>query len=439
MNRTMVIPGGGSGSAAWRGNGDFWSGAARALGIRGSTHSPFRAIRTLEDARLAVRDAALILSLVGSIQLSLSWFAGVGKGGDAVVYLPLALLVYRFSSRLAAVALVAFAFFAVGVAVAAPFWDIEPKINLFFVGILLWSSLRAAESTFKLARRAAPRRGAASVAERTNDDEGRVERVAAGPFVVAAIALGAMAIAPMAAHRPSENGSMANAKAAKPRAAWTPSADAVIAEIGDQHVVLRPPDGFSEPRRDEREIASVADTFVPPAMELQALFVTGADLDAFRRDHRLSLGRYVMIQTLRSQKGLRVSREQFVKAKGTDAETSPAQSLGTLIGADAALTEWLGVAFRKAGEAAQLQGMQARAEGIIDETDRSVSAGSIVEVPESADGNGSSRVIVTSLVLARGKILVVYTYSPYASSEDAARAHAISREAVSNLLDENPV
>jgi len=442
MNGTIAAPGSHGRASAWRGNGDFWSDAARALGIRDpSNHSPFRAIHTLEHARVALRDATFLLLLVGSIELSLSWFAGVGRGVDAMIYLPLALLVNRFASRIAAVALMSFAFFAVLLAIAAPLWDIEPRMNLLFVGILLWSSLRCVESTFKLGHPAPPPGDSQSSVDRRGDrvpGEARSERIAAGSFVVVAIALGAMVIAPILNRREGDGGQSAALRLQKPRAASTPSAEPVIAEIGDQHVVLRAPEGFLEPRRDEPEIGGIAETFVPPAMELQALFVTGEDLEAFRREHRLSLGRYVIVQTLRSQKGARVSREQFATAKAADAEASGAHSLAALSGADPALMQWLDATFRKAGERSEIQGMPAHAEGIIDETDRSISAGSIVEVPASAERAASSRVVVTSLVLARGKVLVVYTYSPYERSDDAARAHAISREAVSRLLDENP-
>src|ERR1700747_1248339 len=115
-------------------DGDLWTGTVRALGIRTTgKRSPFRDLETREDAIGMVRDCSIALLLVGIVQVSLSWLAGVGTAVDALVYMPLAGRLFRSSSRAAAVLLLGFSLFAVAVTVVASLQGIESRVDLILI------------------------------------------------------------------------------------------------------------------------------------------------------------------------------------------------------------------------------------------------------------------------------------------------------------------
>jgi hypothetical protein len=144
-----------------------------------------------------------------------------------------------------------------------------------------------------------------------------------------------------------------------------------------------------------------------------------------------------MVQSAKAAADVPVSVDQFRAAKAANGGAGLTQ-LEHLIGGDATLSQWLQATIRPAGTVADLDGARVRSEGVIDESDRSLSVASVVEVPASKANPATSRVVVTSLVLARGRVFVAYTYGSYASSGDVAATSAVARDAVRHLIDENP-
>lgn len=199
--------------------------------------------------------------------------------------------------------------------------------------------------------------------------------------------------------------------------------------------MLSPPSGFTEPREADPEIGRLAEGFVAPAMELVALFVPPKDVESFARDRRFSPARYVMVQVVKETIGSSISPREFAAAVAADSPSLDTRRLQRLIGAAPALSQWLEAASAAPSSVTEVQGARVRSEGILEQTDRSISMGSIAEA--SAPEGSSSRVVVTSLVLVKGRVLVVLTYGAYDKSDDVAATHETAREAVRNLLNEN--
>lgn len=422
---------------------DLWTAAAKALGIRASgAHSPFRPIETREDASNAIRECTSVLMLVGLMQLSLSWLAGVGTAIDVLVYMPLAALVNRFGSRIAAVLLLLFSLGAVALTVGAPLLRIDARADLILLAVLLWGSVRAVEGTLAYHRRPRAR------AVEGQPIELRVpESLGAGPAALAAgpsgswglfLAGGMFLVAVSSAFLPRLNVDVRRPSAAPrsdPRAVPAPANPAVRTTIGGEHVMLSPPSGFTEPREADPEIGRLAEGFVAPAMELVALFVPPKDVESFARDRRFSPARYVMVQVVKETIGSSISPREFAAAVAADSPSLDTRRLQRLIGAAPALSQWLEAASAAPSSVTEVQGARVRSEGILEQTDRSISMGSIAEA--SAPEGSSSRVVVTSLVLVKGRVLVVLTYGAYDKSDDVAATHETAREAVRNLLNEN--
>jgi hypothetical protein len=394
-----------------------------------------------------IQDCATALMLVGLVQIALSWVAGVGTAADTLVYMPIAALLYRFNSRFAALLLLLFSLLSVVVIDTGFLLGIEASTDLILVAILLWSSVRSVEATSMLRAEA---RGARTpktlvLGSRKTASEGRANRHPSSKKA-AWLAFAAMAFAfaaaprflpPLAARQEAATVAAPAAPAPVPAPAAKLEPHATMKTAGDGHLSLHAPTGLIDPRSQEPDIASLAEGFVPSAMELAALFVSPADLETFRRSHQFAPTRYVMIQAVRQPSSDHVSQEALVAAKAPPVATS-AERLGRLIGADAALSQWLGAVARPLGASVDLDGARVQSQGIVAESDRSVSFASVVEVPASTGKPATSRVVITSLVLARGKVLVVYTHGAYTKSDDVSSARDITRDVVRNVVDENP-
>jgi hypothetical protein len=428
-------------STANAGDGDFWTEVVRALGIRASGKlSPFRELETRDDAMAMVRDCSVALLLVGLVQVALASLAGVGSAIDAAIYMPLAVALYRYTSRLAAALLLGFALFAVAVVVAAATWSIDSRSDLLLIATLLWASVRSVEATLFLKRAAARPPAAPSVGQEHSSRRvahrarSRAKWLALGgiAFVAVLVAEFVVPLTRQSADIPQSTVSPSVEIAETPA-----SPAAVVAVVDDGRMRFSPPAGFVEPREEQPEIGTMAAGFVPPAMELGALFVTPSDVDSFERDHKFAPARYVMVQSAKGASNLPVSVDQFRAAKATNGSAALTQ-LEHLIGGDATLSQWLQATIRPAGTVADVDGAHVRSEGVVDESDRSLSVASVVEMPASKATPATSRVVVTSLVLARGRVFVVYTYGSYASSGDVAATSAVARDAVRHVIDENP-
>jgi hypothetical protein len=407
-------------------DGDLWAEVVRALGVRTSGKlSPFRELETRDDAVAMVRDCSVALLLVGLVQVALAAVAGVGSAIDAAIYMPLAVALYRYTSRLAAALLLQFALFAAAVIVGAAIWDIDGRTDLVLIATLLWAGVRSLEATSFLARVAARPLAGRPTGSDQPSPRARVHKHARTKWLaLGAIAFVAVLVAkfvvpltrePAAVSRPAAS---ANVDVAEEPAKPAPAAD-------DGRMRFSPPAGFVEPRAEEPEIATIAAGFVPPAMELGALFITASDVESFRREHHFSPDRYVMVQHAKAAPEGRITVEQFRTAKAATGDARVAQ-LEHLIGGDAALSQWLQAAVRPSGTVSDLDGAHVRSEGVIDDSDRSMSLASVVEVPAGKSTAATSRVVVTSLVLARGRIFVVYTYGSYASSDDVGATSAVA-------------
>jgi hypothetical protein len=426
---------------------DLWTETARAMGIRVSKErSPLRPIDTRQDAQSLLRDCSLVLLFVGLVQISLSWLAGVGTSLDALVYMPLGALVYRFASRTAAALLAAFVLGASALSVAATAMRIDVRIDLILLAVLLWASLRSLEATLRLhsqGARAGMRR--ARHADRAEVLPGGAATVAAAhpggsswlfwaglAFTVAA----ASTILPRIA---SEVRRAGPGTASAPRAAVPPPEGGTQVSAGDGQLVLSAPAGLVEPRQEEPEIGKLAEGFVAPAMKLLAVFVSPTDLEAFRRTRQFTPVRYVIIEAPEGEAARAVSRGEFLlAARSEEGEGAASSRVARLIGADAALSRWLDAVSRKAGEVTEVAEMKVRSEGVLEQTDRSLSLGAIADVASPSAAAVSSRVVVTSIVLVRGKVLVVYSYGYYDKPDDVVSVHEIARQTVRNLINENP-
>jgi hypothetical protein len=428
-------------STANTGDGDLWTEVVRALGVRTSGRlSPFRELETRDDAMAMVRDCSVALLLVGLVQVALASLAGVGSATDAAIYMPLAVALYRYTSRVAAVLLLGFALFAVAVVVVAAAWSIDGRSDLLLIATLLWASLRSVEATSFLKRVAArPPAARSAVQEHSSSRVAKRARSRAKWLALGGIAFVAVLFAQFVVPLTRQSaGASPSTVSPSIEIADTPASPApVVAVVDDARMRFSPPAGFIEPRADQPEIATMAAAFVPAAMELDALFVTASDLETFQRNHKFAPARYVMVQSAKAAPDVPVSADQFRAAKAANGGAGSMQ-LEHLIGGDATLSQWLQATIRAAGTVVDLDGTHVRSEGVVDESDRSLSVASVVEVPASKATPATSRVVVTSLVLARGRIFVAYTYGSYASSGDLAATSAVAREAVRHLIDENP-
>jgi len=405
-------------------DGDLWTETVRALGIRTTgKRSPFRDLEMRDDAIGMVRDCSIALLLVGLVQLSLSWLAGMGTAVDTLVYMPLAGLLYRYRSRLAALLLLAFSIFAVAITVLGSVSGIDARTDLVLIATLLWASIRAVEATGAL------KRGFGEPGERVRRSSTPALLFAALGFLVV---IGAKFVLPLV--EPPTRAKPTVVAATALHDASDPSPAAVAADSGRMR--FSPPGGFLEPRAEEPEIATIAEGFVPSAMDLAALYVPRGDLDGFRRDHRFAPERYVMVQTVRASDGKNVSLQEFRDAR-TGVVAASAARIEKLIGADPALAQWLDAVLRASGTAVDLDGTRIRNDGVLEESERSVSVGSFVETAPTP-ALASSRFVVTSLVLARGQVLVVYTYGPNAKAGDAGATRDVAHQVVQNLIHENP-
>jgi hypothetical protein len=429
---------------------DLWTEAAKAMGIRVSgERSPFRPIETKQDARGLARDASLVLFLVGLVQISLSWMAGVGSSLDALVYMPLAVLVYRFASRLAAGLLVAFVIVGAALPAAAAVMKIGVRTDLIVLAVLLWASLRSFEATLLVHARAGV---SGSSGRRTLRAEVSEPFAGDGAAVLGAHARGsgwlfwaglAFLVAAASTVVPRVVGSIRRPPSASIATTTRPAApqavdSGVSVRLGDDDLRVSAPAAFIEPRREEPETGKLAEAFVAPTMKLLALFVSPADLESFRRDHQFAPARYVMVEAPRDASG-KTSTADFRTAKDQENEEAASHRIAHLIGADEALSRWLDAVYRRAGDVTDVAGLKVRSEGVLEETDRSVSLGAVTEVASSSGGTtGNSRVVVTSLVLVRGKLLVVYSYGSYEKPDDVVAVHEIARQTVRNLINENP-
>lgn len=423
---------------------DLWTAAAKALGIRASgAHSPFRPIETREDASSAIRECTLVLMLVGLVQLSLSWLAGVGTAFDVLVYMPLAVLVNRFNSRIAAGLLLLFSLGAVALAVAAPLLRVDARTDLIVLAVLLWASVRSVEAT--LAFRRKPRAATVPghpIELRASDIVGGGQAVlAAGPrgswglLLAGGMFLVAVASAFLPRHSVETRRATAPAHS-DPRVAPTPANNSISTTVGGERIVLSAPSGLIEPRQAEPEIARLAEGFVAPAMELLALFVSPKDVESFSHDRRFSPARYVMVQVVRQTAGSSISPQEFAAAKASDSAPLDTRRLQHLLGAGPSLSQWLEASSASPSSMTEVQGARVRSEGVLEQTDRSISMGAIAEINATPEGS-PSRVVVTSLVLVKGRVLVAYTYGTYDKSDDVASTHETARQVVRNLVNEN--
>ena len=427
---------------------DLWTETAKAMGIRVSgERSPFRPIETRQDAQSLARDCSLVLLFVGLVQISLSWLAGVGTSLDALVYMPLAALVYRFASRMAAGLLVAFVLGAAALSVATAVMGIDVRTDLILLAVLLWASLRSFEATLRIHSKSV---GAGQGARRTRHADvpdtlgsGATAVLGAHPgasswLFWAGLAFAAAAVSTFLPRIAAEARRASSITAGAPRTAPPSTDSSVTTNVGDERVLLSAPVAFVEPRREEPEIGKLAESFVTPTMKLLALFVSPSDLEAFRRSRQFAPARYVMVEAPRDEASRQTSQPQFLAAKTEQDDEAASSRLARLIGADGALSRWLDAVYRRAGNVTDVAGMKVRSEGVLEETDRSVSLGAITDVASPSQGAGASRVVVTSLVLVRGKVLVVYSYGSYEKADDVVLVHEIARQTVRNLINENP-
>lgn len=424
---------------------DLWTATAKALGIRASgARSPFRPIETREDAADAIRECTSVLMLVGLMQLSLSWLAGVGTAVDVLVYVPLAGAVNRFNSRFAAGLLLLFSLGAVALTVAAPVARIDARADLILIAVLAWASVRAVEATWAFHRKPRAAALAAQPIElRTLEAGGGGHGIlwaASGGSWGVPLAGGMFLVALSSAFLPRAGLEALRMRALVPsggRVAPPPPANtAVDATVGEERVVLSAPSGFVEPRRTEPELARLAEGFVAPAMELLALFVPPKDVESFARDQRFSPARYVMVQVVRQSVGSSLSAAEFAAANSAGSAPLDTRRLQRLLGAGPALSQWLEASAAAPSSVTEVQGARVRSEGILDQTDRSISMGAIAEMRAGAEA-ASSRVVVTSLVLVKGRVLIVYTYGAYDKPDDVAATHETARQVVRNLVNEN--
>lgn len=422
--------------------GDFWTEAVRALGLQASgARSPFRDLAGREDALEMVRESATVLLLVGLVQIALSWAAGVGTAIDAVVYMPLALLLYRFHSRLAAALLLLFSLCAVGVTITAFVMGIEAGSDLVLIAVLLWASVRAVEATGKLRAEATATGGERPpivLHARDAVKGARDHRRFTSSSAWLAFALLALAVAAAPRFLPSPAAPKAEPRrttAAEPQAAAP--APAPAKPNSTTELVLPAPAGFVEPRADEPSIGTTAEAFVQPSMRLEALFVPPSELETFRRERRFAPGRYVMVQSVRQPRLAPIEPQAFAAAKSPPVSTRP-ERLTRLMGAEATFQQWLEAVARSAGTTTDVDGAKVRSEGVLAESPRVLSLGAVVEVPGAAGSAPTRRVVITSLVLARGSILVVYTHGTYAKAEDVAAAAVAAADVVRNVVDANP-
>jgi hypothetical protein len=184
--------------------------------------------------------------------------------------------------------LLGFALFAVAVVVVAAAWSIDRRSDLLLIATLLWASLRSVEATSFLKRVAARPPAARSAGqEHSSPRVAKRARSRAKWLALGAIAFVAVLVAEFVVpltRRPA-NVSQSTVSTSTEIAETPASPAPAVAVVDDARMRFSPPAGFIEPRADQPEIATMAADFVPPAMELGALFVTASDLETFQRDH----------------------------------------------------------------------------------------------------------------------------------------------------------
>ncbi|APG04001.1 hypothetical protein BJI69_08900 [Luteibacter rhizovicinus DSM 16549] len=118
---------------------------------KGGKSAVMAKIESRADALAIVRETSILFLCLAGLQAFLAMFIGRALIVDAVIYVVLAGLLWRFNSRAAASILVLFAALVAAVTVAHLMGVKMPGgTNVFLAGIALWSAIRAVEATYKL-------------------------------------------------------------------------------------------------------------------------------------------------------------------------------------------------------------------------------------------------------------------------------------------------
>lgn len=213
----------------------------------------------------------------------------------------------------------------------------------------------------------------------------------------------------------------------------------VVIPLGKERLSIPAPLGFVEASEGLPELRRDAEHFVSPGNEMLAFFITNDDYVDLMRGQDKPMNRYLFVQIRSNSKSITITHKAFDQAKNGYRKLSNENFEKARIDVNRLLRErgkdiskypqiYSGLTI---GEIVSL--------GVIDETPRSITMGTLGAISKVEDTANVSKIMAGAVVvvLIKGKIIIATMYNAYQSADDIDWLKELAKDWTRVLLGSN--